>query len=300
MIWLAASCCNGCQGDAANATPDLKLVASVDLGVSDSAPDSRLDLVVAPDFTSALDLTPVAATLMLSLDVTLDGPDDAVKAATLETAELLAPNGAIAAAGIIVGSDAVFALAAVPAGDYFIEVNGDADDLVPTRIDDPTRPLAQRVGTTLRTSYVGPPADPIFRVRTYSAGQGQSPVTRYSDGTPIAGEQPYLLATLSFAAPRIEFAVLGTAAPLNTLKIAPTHQSPSDLAEPFDAWLVNTDGSDHHGDTHHADPAVCAQCHWHMDRKPPMFGAASMTNGWCYRCHYGAGGSDSGFVDPLR
>ncbi len=237
-----------------------------------------------------------AATLTLSLDPTLDGDIDSVKATAITAADLLDTNGAIIANATITSDQAVFPLSGVSAGDFFIAVNGDADDLVPTRIDDPTKSVSQRVGQKLRASMIGPESSPVYRVNTYSVGQAESPIAQFSDGTTIAGEQPYVFITLT--APRVEIKVLGTAAPLTSRSLAgPLHQG---NAVPFDAWILNTNGVAHHGDAFNDDPRSCRDCHVDMTVKFTPYSAITQTAGWCYGCHYGTGGDGSGFVDPTR
>ena len=259
------------------------------------------DAASPPDLSSLPDLGPPPPTLTLSLDPTLDGDGDIPKAMTIAYAELLDGAGARVAAGALAGDSAVIVLLGLVPGDYFIKVNGDADDLVPTRIDDPGADLVQRVGTALRTTMIGPLDAPVYCVKSYSAGQGQSPVVRFGDGTPVPGRYPYVLATLALAEPVIELRVLGTAEPITSVGTPNTHQT-HDLTVAFDDWLVNTIGKTHHGDAYQEPgaPAMCASCHLDMDEKAPWYDATLTNVGWCYRCHYGTGGSDSGFIDPTQ
>jgi hypothetical protein len=236
-------------------------------------------------------------TLVVTLDPTLDQDDDAVKAGTISTAVLLDGSGMTKAVAMVVNATAVFDISSLTAGDYFLDINGDADDLVPTRIDDPTGAITQRVGQKLRASYVGPIANPAYRINTYSAGQNESSVVRYSDGTTISGEQPYVI--YSFASSQMEISLLGTAQRLTSLPL-PRCVGHSDV--PADAWLLNTTSEDHHGDVFNADGGAgdCQTCHWYGTEKKYTFGAVTATDGWCYRCHYGAGGASAGFVDPTK
>jgi hypothetical protein len=276
-----------CGGGTTSSTPD---AASFDASVGSDAPpqDARIPDATPPDAA--------VATLTLSLDSTLDGDTDSVKATSIAAADLLDKSGSAVAHATITAVQAVFQLSGVAAGEFFIEVNGDADDLVPTKIDSPTTSVSQRVGEKLRASMIGPADRPIYRINTYSAGQAESPVAQFSDGTAIAGEQPYVFITLEL--PTMEFKILGTAATLtSTLPKSALH--PGNFV-PFDAWILNTSGQPHHGDTFNDDPSACATCHTSMDTKPASHAAITWMNGWCYRCHSGTGGDESGFVDPTK
>jgi hypothetical protein len=307
FVWsvvVAAAVAGGCEGGSTqpdlalpdfavpadlSAAPDLAVI--LDLAGGDAA-SPRLDLALPTPDEGPPDLATPIPTLTLSIDPTLDDSADTVKASAISSAALLDTTGLQMASATVVGGSAVFKLEGVAAADYFIEVNGDADDLVPTRIDDPTKPLIQRVGASLRPSFIGTSSALLYRVKTYSAGQGQSPVVRYSDGTAIAGAQPYVLVTLP--APQIEIRVLGTAKAIQQV----TPQAMHAAQDPFASWLINTDGQLHHGDEYNASPPTCANCHFEMDYRPPMSSAIEPFRGWCYRCHNGTAGTDSGFVDP--
>jgi hypothetical protein len=233
--------------------------------------------------------------LTLSLDPDLDQDDDEVKAQSIDAALLLDKAGATIAQATIANGTAIFNLASVASGDYFLEINGDVEDLVPTRIDDPGEALEQRVGRKLRASYIGPSAKPRYRINTYSAGQKESPVVRFSDGSVMPGAQPYVL--YSFDSSQLEIGVLGTASELSSLPLAPC---PGHADVPADAWLLNTTNHEHHGDTFNSDggPAECATCHWNYWMKKPSFDDITPSHGWCFRCHYGPDGAGAGFVDP--
>lgn len=266
-----------------------------------SADAANLGDAVATD-AAASDAPPdasgFAASLTLSLDPSLDEDDgDDVKLTSLAKALLLDKTGASIAMGTLVAGAAVFDLSAVAAGDYFIEINDDGDDLVPTRIDPSSPTVAQRIGQKLRNSYIGPPSSPAYRVTTYSVGQNESPVVRFSDGTLIVGEQPYLI--YSFASSALEIAVLGTARPLSSLGL-PRCVGHNDV--PADGWLLNTTDEQHHGDSFNADggAADCVSCHWDYWMKKPSLADITPSRGWCFRCHSGPDGAGAGFVDPMQ
>jgi hypothetical protein len=289
-------------------------------GGGNSPVDAGADLAVAPDLASTpadlatnvdsavappdLSQPATPATLTLSLDPTLDLDHGDVKATSFTSATLLDRAGNLVAMAMLPAAGAVFLIGNLGAGDYFIDVNGNADSLVPTRIDDPTRSFVQRVGTKLCHSMIGPTGAPMYRAMTYAAGQGWSPAMRFSDGTPVPGEQPYVLVT--YQPPKIEFKVLGTGQSLSTYVPTESYHNEepfaSDSVVPFDAWLLNTNGLLHHGDAYNTAgaPAICATCHATMDTKPTTYSGVTVTNGWCYRCHGGTTGSDSGFFDPMK
>jgi len=262
----------------------------------EGAADSVTD-VVDKALDASGDEAAIAQLLTLSLDPTLDQPNDDVKATSLTSAELLDETGVVKAVASVSSGNAVFALQGLGPGDYFIVINGVADDLVPTRFDGKTSILTQTVGQKLRASYVGPSGNPTYRINTYSAGQNESPVVQYSDGTTIPGEQPYVI--YSFATQQLEIRLLGTATALTSLALPRCVGHAYDAA---DAWLLNTTNQDHHGDFFNADggAAACQTCHWYGSMKKYAVSAISPTDGWCYRCHYGTAGSAAGFVDPTR
>lgn len=134
-------------------------------------------------------------------------------------------------------------------------------------------------------------ATPTYRINIYpDAG-----VYGYASGTEIAGEHAYVIVTL--ANPQIEFRVLGTAALLSSLNPSATHSSGD---QPFDSWLLNTPNQDHHGDMYNADPTSCTACHKTMDTKPPTYSAVKPSVGWCFHCHNGTGGPDTGIFDSAQ
>ncbi len=246
-------------------------------------------------------------TLTLSLDPSLDTPPDTVLATSIAAAVLLDKTGVALETATLSRGEAVFKLTRVPAGDYFIRVNGDGNDLVPTRVDDPAANIAQRVGKKLRASEIGSPASPVYRINTWSSGQGESPVAQFSDGKIIAGRNAYVI--LSYTTPRIELLLLGSATPLTSF--SPGRLHPPD-GEPFDKWLLVSNATDggtappQHGVTFTAQVAdggapTCARCHTGYNVKPPQYSAIAPNDGWCFHCHYGPiGGDANGFVDPTK
>ncbi len=121
-------------------------------------------------------------------------------------------------------------------------------------------------------------------------------MVKFSDGTPSPDEQPYVFITLKMLT--VSFRILGTAAPLTSLSPAVAMHPINNV--PIDAWILNTSGQPHHGDAYNDDPTSCQLCHGNPMMKSTSYSAITLTNGWCYRCHYGNGGDASGFVDPTK
>lgn len=243
--------------------------------------------------------TPMAATagkLTLSLQPSLDREGD-LKATSITTAELLGPDGTVMINGIVAGGTAQFNLSGIAAGDYFIRVNGLADDLVPTRIDDPTKAISQFVGQMLRVTVIGSLSDPTYRVQTFSKGQGEHPVVVYSDGSNEVPETyAYVILSLKTSPAKLEINALGTASQLNNYTpTTATHPSTSTAVNPtFPTWML---GDKNHANDYNETDSKCNTCHVKLDTKPATFMQVATSNGWCYRCHYGKAGVDAGFID---
>lgn len=231
--------------------------------------------------------------LVLTLDPSIDQPDDDVKATTISTAILLDGAGGIVATATIVESAAVFDLTGSSPGDYFVEINGDALDLVPTRIDDPTRTTLQRVGQKLKASYISAEDKPAYRINAYSDGQ----VVTFFTGAPIGDQHPYLL--YAFGTSRLEIRVLGSTRQLSAFPLARC-AGHTDVS--VDGWLLNTPNEEHHGDSYNAtdggDP--CFACHGDGWRRQVSYDDITPSRGWCFKCHRGPNGSSAGFVDPTK
>jgi hypothetical protein len=285
LVLCIACALGACGGGGATSGGPVDAGALTDGVATDATPDSdAVDAAVAP-------------VLSLSLDPMLDQPDDDVKVTSITDAKLLDRAGGVKTNAVIASGSAVFALAGLSAGDYFIVLNSDPDDPIPTRIDDPASSVIQTVGQKLRASYIGPPGAPVYRINTYSAGQKESGVAKYSDGTIVSGEQPYVV--YSFATSQLEIRRLDTGALLTSL---PLSKCVGHAYVPADAWLLNTTNQDHHGDLFKADggAADCQTCHWAGGMKKYAVDVITPTDGWCYRCHYGTSGSAAGFIDPAQ
>ncbi len=283
ILCASLAALSGCGGSDA-ATPQ---------AVGDAG-DGSTDALAIADV--AIDSAPHGRTLTILLDPSIDGDSDDVKAAVLTSADLLDKTGRTVVSGTITSGSAVVSLVGVVAGDYFLRLNGDADDLVPTRLDDPNADVAQRVGQKLRASYVGPASNPTYRINTWPLGQKQDPAVKFSDGSSVPGEQPYVI--MNLAAPKIEFKILGTAAALTTIAPSAMHSG----SAPFDSWLLNTNGRDHHGDMFAADggAASCSNCHLDDWRPPVLYTDVRPGRHWCFACHNGTDGSGAGLIDPAK
>jgi len=235
---------------------------------------------------------------MLSLEPSLDGGGD-VKAPSITKAELLNTRGAVVKTATLNAGNAQFDLSNLKAGDYFIRVNGLASDLVPTRIDDPTKSISQLVGKKLRVTVIGGVADPTYRLKTYSKGQQEHPVVKYSNLSNATPERyVYAVVALKTTPQKIEIRVLGTAALLTSYSpSSPTHPGPGSLA--FASYIL---GPKNHGkdENYGGTDTKCNTCHGNLDTRPAQYKSIATNNGWCFKCHAGKGGDPKGFVDPTQ
>ncbi len=248
--------------------------------------------------------TGTAGKLTLNLQPSLDR-DGNVKANSIAKAELLGTDGTLMKTATLSGGIAQFDLSGVASGDYFIRVNDLSDDLVPTRIDDPNMDINQSVGQMLRVSVIGDISDPTYKIETFSKGQGKHPVVEYSDDASLSPERyAYVILSLKTSPQKFEVRVFDTAAQINSYTpTMPDH--PSIPNTPFSKWVVSettildTNGTlqSGHGYTYNGTDSKCDTCHTDMDTKPATVSDISITSGWCYRCHYGKAGVDSGFID---
>jgi len=239
-----------------------------------------------------------AGILTLSLQPGLDGKGD-IKVTSITSAELLGLDGTVIKMATLTGGTAQFDLGSIGGGDYFIRVNNLADDLVPTRIDDPTKAINQYVGQKLRATVIGNLSDPTYAISTHSKGQGHHPVVRYADGVIEPPERYcYVLIYQKTSPQKMEIRVLGTAAVLTTFTpSAATHPSTSTATNPsFLTWMIFGKS---HGIDYNGTDSKCITCHINLDTKPATFTQITTLNGWCYRCHYGKGGNDNGFLDTI-
>ncbi|MGB8217308.1 MAG: hypothetical protein WCE94_08400 [Candidatus Methanoperedens sp.] len=235
-----------------------------------------------------------AGILTLSLQPGLDGKGD-IKATSITSAELLGLDGTVIKTATLTGGNAQFDLGSIASGDYFIRVNNLADDLVPTRIDDPTKATNQYVGQKLRAIVIGNLSDPTYTISTHSKGQGHHPVVKYADGTIEAPERYcYVLIYQKTSPQKMEIRVLGTAALITTFTPRTATHPGIPANQPFPTWMIFGKS---HGIVYNGTDSKCNTCHINLDTKPSTFTQITSGNGWCYRCHYGKGGDDNGFLD---
>ncbi len=239
-----------------------------------------------------------AGILTLNLQSSLDGKGD-IKATSITSAELLGLDGTVIKTATLAGGAAQFDLGNIASGDYFIRVNNLADDLVPTRIDDPTKAINQYVGQKLRAIVIGNLSDPTYSISTHSKGQGHHPVVRYADGVTEAPERYcYVLIDQKTSPQKMEIRVLGTADLLTTFTPrTTTHPStPTETNPSFSTWMIFGKS---HGIDYNGTDSKCKTCHINLDTKPAALTSITSGNGWCYRCHYGKGGDDNGFLNTI-
>jgi hypothetical protein len=271
------------------------------LPVLSAGPGAALLFTLLPGCPPPVVPPPPAGVLTLSLDPALNA-DDTVIATSIRTADLLDGAGKVVVTGTPAGPSATFDVAGLAAGDYFIRINGLVNDLVPTRIDDPAAATSQLTAQTLRASVIGDPNAPTYRIKTFSKGQGEHPIVRYSDGTNVSPfEYAYTLLALQTSPQEFTVRVLGTGTQVSSFTSASgAHPGHGDFAQPFGTWTVDIQSPLPHGPAYAGLDANCTGCHGNLDNKPPFFPGFSVANGFCYRCHYGKTGDSNGFIDPNR
>ncbi len=253
-------------------------------------------LILGIGLVAAQNSTAATGKLTLNLQPSLDGEGD-IKATSITMAELLGTDGTVMVNGTVAGGIAQFDLSNVAAGDYFIRVNNLADDLVPTRIDDPAKAINQFVGQKLRVTLIGNLTGATYQIMTFSKGQREHPVVVYTDGTNETPETyAYVILSFKTSPQKLEIRALGTATQLNSYTPASvTHPSTSTSTNPtFSMWML---GDKNHAYDYNGTDSKCNTCHINLDTKPATFSLITINNGWCYRCHYGKIGIDAGFID---
>lgn len=196
------------------------------------------------------------------------------------------------------------------AGNRYIMINNLYNDLIPTRIDDPTKDIHQFVGEKLRVSVIGNLSDPIYRIETFTRGQGHDyPAVSYSDGNyspEVLGPYDGDVYTVLSLKTNPSFQVITLGAPrlgreqgvINYAPTSPTHPNTSTSINPsFSKWMY---GEGSHGVDYGGNDSKCNTCHGNLDTKPSKFSEITVNNGFCFRCHYGKGGVEKGFtVDAI-
>ncbi|MCX9010630.1 MAG: hypothetical protein OIN66_05840 [Candidatus Methanoperedens sp.] len=254
-----------------------------------------------------------AGKLTLTLEPSLDGKGN-IRATSLMDAKLSDFQGIIVLNDIpykaanITNGTAQFSLSAGQfpyrdEGNRYIMINNLYGDLIPTRIDDPTKDIHQFVGEKLRVSVIGNLSDPTYQIETFTQEQGEHPAVSYYDGTNLSGMfggNVYTILSLKTNPQRFQVITLGAPRTGREQKIidytpaAPNHPSTSTSINPsFSKWMF---GEGSHGDDYDGDDSKCSTCHGNLDTKPSEFSDIMVNNGFCFRCHYGKGGSDKGFV----
>ncbi len=255
-----------------------------------------------------------AGTLTLTLEPSLDGKGD-IRATSITQALLSTyyegmtictynatynnySNCTPYKAATITNGTAQFNLSDRDAGNRYIMINNLSGDLIPTRIDDPTKDIHQFVGKKLRVSIIGNFSDPTYQIETFVAGRE---LVSYSDGTHY-GENIYTILSLKTNPQRFQVVKFSTRSPIveqewetiNYTPAAPTHPSTSTSTNPsFSKWMF---GKGSHGNDYGGNDSKCSICHGNLDAKPAQLSEITVNNGFCFRCHYGKGGTDAGFT----
>ncbi len=259
-----------------------------------------------------------AGTLTLTLEPSLDGRGD-IKATSITQAILSTYyNGMLICrynatynnysnctpykAATITNGTAQFNLSERDAGSRYIMINNFSGDLIPTRIDDPTKDIHQFVGKKLRVSIIGNFSDPTYQIETFAAGQGYNQeLVSYSDGTRY-GENVYIISSLKTNPQRFQIIKFSTGSPIveqereinNYMPTTPIHPSTSTSINPsFSKWIF---GLGNHGVDYGGNDSKCSICHGNLDTKPAKLSEITVNNGFCFKCHYGKGGTDAGFT----
>ncbi|MDW7727712.1 MAG: hypothetical protein SCH70_11500 [Candidatus Methanoperedens sp.] len=271
-----------------------------------------------------------AGTLTVSLLPSLDD-DGVVRTTSITKAVLSSPDGALPdgsfaiSRGVygviyntayknatITNGTAQFNLSAGDTGYRFIRINDLNDNLIPTRIDDPTKDINQFVGRNLRASVIGNLSDPTYRIKTFPNGQG-NPVVMCTDGTSVGFDSVYIVLSLKTNPQKLEInqltnslemshpgkfsgniVIIGAGSVIDYTPTAPTHPSTFTSINPsFSKWVF---GEGSHGYDYGGNDSKCSTCHSNLDTKPSKFSEITANSGFCFRCHYGKGGSYKGFV----
>ncbi len=281
-VVIAAGGCGGSGGpdDGAAGLAQVGTYDAVTTPVADVAPTDP----AGADAGAALDTTAAVPKLILALSATLDTSPGAVKVTAITKAELLNTAKTVVSTATISSGTARFALTGLAAGHYFIRVNGLATDLVPTKIDNPAVNTKQWVGQKLRSSVIGSLTSPKYRLETFPGSQGFPRVVKYSDGT-TATPKGWAYVIMQPGAGKLEVRYLQTAA----LLTSHTHSGPHSFA----TWML--------GPTNHGKSSLnCSGCHGSSTCHPASYASIRKSNGWCYKCHYGAPGPLAGMVKPTQ
>ncbi len=241
---------------------------------------------------------PQSGSLTVALDSTLNFAGDSVIATTITSADLYDSHNRLVSHGQASGTKWQFTFQGISSGDYFISVNGIpisglGSYPVVVRIDNPSLTITESVAQTLRNGVIQTGTS-LYQFRTYSQGNGEPPIVKFSDTSNVTPlEWPYLVVSLAGSSHRLEVRALGTAALVNSY-IASQTAPPSHA---FGIWLLGD--NNHCSDTNFPADSACSGCHGYMRSKPATFSAVSWPSGWCFRCHNGVVNHNT-FVDPSK
>lgn len=245
-----------------------------------------------------------ASNLTIVLNDTMDDGTPLVDNFTGATAILIdTMNNTVATATFPDSITAQFDISNINPGDYFVEINGLAGDHLPTRIDSNASDIMQTVGKELINSVIGDLSNPTYRIAVFPSGtpsvvDSSHQVVNYTTGT---DEAIYNFVIVPDNSSKIEIRSLDTSAELNDFStLNPNHDG---LSVPFQQWIlgdfVDSTGATigNHGLLYDPSADTCSGCHTNMTTKPTNFSDVTVNNGWCFRCHNGPTGPDSGFLD---
>ncbi len=262
-------------------------------------------------------------TLTVSLQPDLDGKGD-IRATSITKALLSSPDGALPSDSFAIGSGvsgviyntayktatiingtAQFNLSAEDEGDRFIRINDLNDNLIPTRIDDPTKNINQFVGRNARESVIGNLSDPTYRIKTFPNGQG-NPIVKCIDGTGVMFGSIYTILSLKTNPQKLEINQLTNSLTSGNIMIidagSVTNYKPATVVhpntstsmnQPFSKWVFS------HGDDYGGNDSKCGDCHGNLDAEPASFSEITLNYGFCFRCNYGKSGTDAGFAGQI-
>ncbi len=241
--------------------------------------------------------------LILSLEPGLDGKGN-IRATSITDAKLSDFQGILLLNGIpynaanITNGTAQFSLSAGQfphrdEGNRYIMINNLNGDLIPTRIDDPTKDIYHFVGEMLRVSVIGNLSDPTYLIKTFTQGQGEHPAISYSEGTDSPdvlgrfGGDVYIILSLKTNPQRFQVITLGSPhlgreqTIIDYTPIAPTHPSTSTSVNPsFSKWMF---GEGSHSYDYGGNDSKCSVCHGNLGMKPAYFSDITVNNGFCFR-----------------
>ncbi|WAM22682.1 MAG: hypothetical protein OI715_00885 (plasmid) [Candidatus Methanoperedens sp.] len=275
-----------------------------------------------------------AGTLTVSLSPSLDNKGDPIRATAITKAVLSSPDGALPDGSFVISKSgyrgtynpafktayktatiingtAQFNLSAEDAGDRFIRINDLNDNLIPTRIDEPTKGIVQFVGQNLRVSVIGSLSDPTYRIKTFP-----NPIVKCINGGDLMIDSAYIILSLKVNPQRLEIhylinslfeshpgsfsgniMIVSSERLTNFTPTSPTHPSTSiSTNPPFSQWVF---GKGSHGGEYSGNESKCSICHGNLDTRPVSFSEITVNNGFCFRCHYGKDGPDAGFASQI-